>query len=183
MKRTETIIRALVMLLLLSACNDLSVIQSETKTLGRIDGIDRISAKAGDLIHVKGKGLSSDITVTIEDKQLALTEDSGESANFVVPEGIQGSIVQIEFSEKNSFLTRIPIVNSLNASGVVTALVDPSIVCDDFIFRDEAGKLTRGERACTRPSDCSEDGQTNCIATKALPSTKLIRFKSTQENF
>jgi hypothetical protein len=161
----------------LNACESqlLTSTNPSVETRPAIDPIETLFAAPGETLTVKGKNLSSRISLRVNEEPIELTIQDKENASFTLPEGGDGEVYRLSFVLSGQILNRFSLAKTSGLASLPVLPIGLEFICDDLIFKDQSGAIVRGERRCgsTAAKDCSSDGETGCLANDAYKAAKV----------
>ncbi|MBC7533881.1 MAG: hypothetical protein H7318_20130 [Oligoflexus sp.] len=136
-----------------------------------IDPIDAIYASPGDVLSIKGKNLSSKVSLSINDEITPLTITDSENASLTLPEGGDSDLYRLNFKIQDQTLQSFSLAKATALGNLPVIPVGLEYICDNLIFKDQSGGIVRGGAKCgsLAMAPCSSDGEIDC---RANPSYK-----------
>lgn len=155
----------------LTGCNgSLSVSNGLPGRTVAIEGLDRLSAKPGEVVTVKGTNLTDDIEVLVNGQPATFHRIDDKSGTVEMPLDMEPGLVRISFSRKSKPIGNIPLMNGDSVDALTPTTVPLESICDSYVIKTQAGELARGKAACTRQQTlCEQEGQTDCKTTASFP--------------
>ena len=210
---------------LLVACSEQTIPSDAAKALAsRVNKIDKLTVVSGDTVHIEGVNLNRSITASIEGEEVPVLVSDAKEATLSIPESsFKGSSTLSFLTAKGVVFASFPVLMNMRVEDLASSALAAEQVCDDIVFKNSAGALTRGLRICNAvlkacssageagcrtvlpflsidtsdpslvsanirngitiagisgsatpaPSNCSSDGQTNCVAVSTYPALQL----------
>jgi hypothetical protein len=162
---------ALISWLCLTACDSKLLVSGNPSADARpsITPPDTLFAAPGDVLPIKGKNLSSKISLFVNDEATELTIVDTENASFILPEGGDSELYRLSFKISNQNLNSFSLAKSSGLGNLPVIPVALEFICDDLIFKDQNGAIVRGEAKCgsSNMKACTADGEVDCAANDA----------------
>ena len=155
----------------LTACNEESIMSGSRRNLTpQVKKIDKLALTSGDTLSIDGSNLERPIVVKIGESEVPYTSKSSISAEVSIPELTASGASQITFSSNGKVFASFPILVNVRIEDMDSGSLTADQVCDDIIFKDSAGALTRGLRSCGEVlKACSSAGEIDCRTVAAFP--------------
>jgi hypothetical protein len=154
--------------LCLAACETKapSRIAPSTGTDPLINPLDAVVASPRETILIKGKNLSSAISLFVNDKPQELIIVDAENARLVLPEVEDPDFFHLNFRHSEQSLDTFSLAKSAAVDKLPIASIDLQFICDSVVLKDLGGTAVRGKARCgvTPTKACSSDGEVDCIA-------------------
>ncbi|MBC7531008.1 MAG: hypothetical protein H7318_05470 [Oligoflexus sp.] len=150
---------------LLVACSEQSIPSAAAKALAsRVNKIDKLTVVSGDSVHIEGVNLDRSITASIEGEELPIVVGSAKEATLSIPESsFKGSSTLLFLTAKGVVFASFPVLMNLRVEDMASSALAAEQVCDDIVFKNSAGALTRGLRICNALlKACSSAGEADC---------------------
>jgi hypothetical protein len=152
----------------LAACESQLMLSASPSGYARpsISPLETVIADPGDVLPIKGKNLSSKISVFVNDERTQLTIIDEENASLTLPEGGDSDLFRLSFKIADQTINSFSLAKSSAIAGLPNSSISTEFLCDDLIFKDQNGVIARGERQCaSSPTKaCKADGEVNCTA-------------------
>lgn len=132
-------------------------------------------AQPGTVVLVLGNGISRDLTARIGGLDLDLDVISKRGAKFILPSNLGDGLVKVDFQWPDGTVESLNLVQGHPTLKLGFSDLPPSSVCKGNVYKSKAGLVLEGEQNCDTDyqaggqSSCTEDGETNCLATSAFP--------------
>ncbi|MBC7658580.1 MAG: DUF1566 domain-containing protein [Chitinophagaceae bacterium] len=160
----------LLLLMGMNACDSNFVAYKNVlDTSAVVISFDRIAADKNESVLVTGRNLDKDITIEMNGVPVDFQIVSKTKGSFVIPTDAPEGLTDVKFNKSKKSLGLLPLVIGSSADNIPVMTVSSSSVCNDIIYKDKTGTLTRGERPCGDKPACSEDGQIDCLAVATFP--------------
>ena len=156
----------------ITGCSEESIFSGTPRnTKPQVKKLDRLALYSGDKLSVEGMNLEESITVKIGDNETSFRALSSEKAEVSIPElSVQGAS-EITFTSEGEVFASFPVLLNVRIEDMDTVPLAADQVCDDILFKNEEGVLTRGLRSCgAELKACSSAGEVNCRTVTAFPS-------------
>lgn len=180
-------INKMLLLLILTACNNSLSVTNDLSTTGiSIKGLDRLSAKPGEIVTVTGSNLTDDIEVLVNGTPAKFQRIDNKSGTIEMPADLEAGLVRITFSRKSKPISSLPLMNGNSIENMSPTTAPLDSICDSYIIKTENGELARGNANCKgEQALCQQDGQSECTTTADFPAvvkdglaTKVIEGQS-----
>lgn len=155
----------------LTACeSSLSVSSGSQKSGTSIGGLDRLSAKPGEVVTVTGANLTDDIEAMVNDKPAKFTRIDDKTGTIEIPADVDPGLLNVSFSAKDKAIVSLPIMNGNSVDKMLPVSVPLNRICDSYIVKNESGDLSRGYANCNGQKVlCGVSGQSRCTTTDEFP--------------
>jgi hypothetical protein len=130
---------------------------------------DTLFAAPGDMLPIKGKNLSSKISLFVNDEPTELTIEDAENARLILPEGGESELYRLSFKISDQTLNSFSLAKSSALGNLPVLPIALEFICNDLIFKDQNGAIVRGERNCESSTlkACTADGELKCESNES----------------
>jgi hypothetical protein len=174
-----SVIITTIFMIILSGCNSSLSVSDSQASKPTIDGLDRLSAKPGDVVTVTGTKLTDDIKVFVSGKPASFHRVDSKSGTIEIPADIDPGLLKVTFAAKNKTITSLPIMNTNSIEAMSTLTVPLENICDSFIVKNESGDLAKGKANCIKQQTlCKTEGERDCKTTADFPAVAVTHVAS-----
>lgn len=165
------IIVKLAFLLALASCDSTLNVSGGGGSSGTsIGGLDRLSAKPGEVVTITGTNLTDKIEVIVNDKPAKFTRIDSKTGTVEIPADVDPGLLYVSFSVNNKAIVSLPIMNGNSVDKMLPVSVPLNSICDSYIIKNESGDLSRGYANCKGQKVlCGTSGQSRCSTTDEFP--------------
>ncbi|RZJ52058.1 MAG: hypothetical protein EOO45_32185, partial [Flavobacterium sp.] len=139
-------------------------------TRSTVLSMDSLTASASGSVGFSGKNLSSNLTAEINGSSALVTIINAKQGTIQFPANLDAGLITVEFFENGNSIGKMPMVNAENIDLIPDVAIPAASICDDVLFKDASGELSKGLRQCGTPYlNCSGSLSSDCIASDNFP--------------